>query len=315
MRKSKLFFVILILSALLLPTLIISVSSSTTPSQGALLLQAINTVNSQTTTSEMNQQYVQTMIATTQNFEGAELQQKEISAKASYLSTAWISSRVDKDYDGYCCEITLRWDANTDEWSNDVYVEVLYRDEDGYVDSLGSSDTYTIYDYEASDPMWEYMNIVYYVRGVYDFSIVLYDAGTGVEQDRIAFGEDFDITNIYMESEEEDNFSFMTMMMTPLLSTIASAGGSSILPWVVVGIVGLVILGVIYYKIKSGREKPSRPSTFPAAGPTPYGPPPFAPQSTLARSLGAITCPQCGYANLPSAKFCVRCGNFLEQSD
>jgi hypothetical protein len=306
MRKRKLLSIVLILFALLFPLLIASVSISTLPVEGALLFQAINTKNSQTMISELNQPYIQITSITKENFESVDLQQKEISAKACSFYEAWISSRVDNDYDGYCCELTLRWDADTSQVSENVYVEVYYRDEEDDVGYIGDSGWYYIYGYEASRFEFEYMDIICNVRGTYDFRLVLYSE-SGYE-DELNFGEDLSITNVHMESEVEDNFSFAILFLKPIIDNIQ---GSSMLPWIIAGIMGLVVITIVYtyYKIRSGREPPTRPSTFPSTGPAPFVPP-----SSLAKSLGAVPCATCGYVNLPSATFCVRCGSRIDDT-
>lgn len=300
MRKLKLSLTVLILFALLFPAIMSSISISTVPNEGALLFQAVNKWNPQPIISELNQQDIQTINVTTKNFETAESQQKDISAKNCYFWDAWIDKSVDRDFDGYHSLIRLRWDADTDQTSEWVWVEIWYQTEAGPPELLWNTSElglYRIWDGEAStDDEW--VDVITFGTLVLNFSLVLFNE-TGYEQDRIDFGENDEFTNVQMESKAQDPPIMMWILLVML-----NPQSNKMLPLITIGIiiavVGAAIIGAVYYyKIKRG--KPPKPPTKP-------GRPPSAPQ-TLAQPMGEIICPDCGHVNPSEANFCEKCGS------
>ncbi|MFB0561477.1 MAG: hypothetical protein ACETWM_09735 [Candidatus Lokiarchaeia archaeon] len=259
MNKSKLFLIFLILFALLLPPLIVSVSSRTISIQEALLFQAVNSRSPQNTFSGLNQPYVQTINIITQNIECAKLHQKEINVKTPYFYSdyAFISSRLDIDLDGYYSLITIGWDTDTNLAVEQVYVSVYSRDKDNNVVLVGNSSVYPTYHGEGTNE-YEYMDIVVNTRGTYDFSLVLYNE-SGYEKDKINFGVEPNITDIRMESWSDEISPFIMAFLLPI---ILNAQRISMVPWIaitIMAVVGSIIVGVVCYIILSVRETPLRP--------------------------------------------------------
>lgn len=124
------------------------------------------------------------------------------SANESYFFWAWINedNSIDSDNDNYYEQINLRWDADTNIGTDEVYVKLYERDTTGDEEHFYTTDPYTL-NGESSDDVY-YLDIGLgdgQPRGEYSYKLELYDNSDNSKLDFIEFDMIAGITDVPLE--------------------------------------------------------------------------------------------------------------------